>query len=121
MRGGFFHCTVTLLCVAVVGCQSVGRSSDVSERTRSLPLSQCVSEWKGDVELAGDEEIKMACTRACGSHARKDFAAAAVSCQSVFRLTQRSSNFGTYAQCRVCFISYPDFIQVGHFHAEGIN
>lgn len=121
MHGGFFRGTVTFLCVAVVGCQSVGRSSDVSERTRSLTQSQCASEWQGDSELAGNEEINAACTRACRSHAREDFAAAAASCQSVFRLTQRSSNFGTYAQCRVCFTSYPDFIEVGHFRAEGIK
>lgn len=106
MHGGFFRCTVTFLCVAVVGCQSVGRSSDVSERTRSLTQPQCTSEWQGDSELAGNEEINAACTRACRSHAREDFEEAALSCQSVFRLIQSPANFGTYEQCPICADDY---------------
>ena len=99
---------LALVGFSVIGC-TTGDYSDVPDRTRV----QCESEWQGDIELAGDESLHTACTRACRSHARKDFEEAAMSCQSVFRLTQRRSSFGTYVQCPVCSINYPDSIRVG--------
>ena len=82
-----------LVSVAVMGCSGFVSSHDVPEQPR--PRVPCQTEWRGDRELAGGEEIKTACARACRGHARKDFAAAGASCQTVFRLIHGRSNFGT--------------------------
>lgn len=90
--------------VLLLGCTGMDRAHDVHDQPH--PRVQCASEWQGDIELSGDEEIKAACTRACRSHAREDFEEAAVSCQSVFRLIQNPANFGTYGQCSICALEY---------------
>ena len=90
--------------VLLLGCTGLDRPHDVHDQPH--PRVQCESEWKGDLELSGGEEIKVACTRACRSHAREDFEEAAVSCQSVFRLIQSPANFGTYGQCPICADHY---------------
>lgn len=88
-----------------MGCSGLASSHDVPEQPR--PRVSCQTEWRGDIELAGGEEIKTACAQACRGYARKDFAAAGASCQAVFRLIHRRSNFGTYEQCPICAVSYP--------------
>ncbi len=97
--------------VLLLGCTGLDRAHDVYDQPHPRvhqphPRMQCESEWKGDLELSGGEEIKVACTRACRSHAREDFEEAALSCQSVFRLIQSPANFGTYGQCSICADHY---------------
>lgn len=90
--------------VLLLGCTVLDRAHDVHDQPH--PRVQCESEWQGDSELAGNEEINAACTRACRSHAREDFEEAALSCQSVFQLIQNPANFGTYGQCSICADNY---------------
>ena len=101
--------------VLLLGCTGLDRAYDVHDQPH--PRVQCESEWQGDMELSGDEEIKAACTRACRSHAREDFEEAAVSCQSVFRLIQNPANFGTYGQCSIC----ADYYEMEYRSDEFVN
>lgn len=68
-----------------MGCSGFASSHDVPEQPR--PRVSCQTEWRGDLELAGGEEIKAVCARACRGHVRKDFAAAGASCQTCFGLS----------------------------------
>ena len=97
---------IALVGLSVFGCTGFDHAYDGPDQPHTR--LQCESEWKGHLELAGDEKINTACTRACRSHAREDFAVTALLCQSVFRLTQSRFNFGTYEQCPICSINYPN-------------
>ena len=72
-----------------------------------LSLSQCESQWEGDLGLPGGDEINTECVHACRGYVLENFEEAEIACQSVFHLTQSHSNFGTYVQCPICATNYP--------------
>ena len=88
---------------SATGCNIVDHVYDVPDPT----LSQCESQWEGDLGLPGGDEINTECSRACRGYVLENFEETEIACQSVFRLTQSSSNFGTYVQCPICATNYP--------------